>query len=87
MITIGPLVSEIFMFESVSSCTDGRRLKSHPISSPGAFANKAISLLLLCLLIINTKKLKDTLDLFAASNSDQRQYDNSTSVFQSYANS
>ena len=28
------LVSEIFMFESVDGRTDGRRLESHPISSP-----------------------------------------------------
>ena len=41
LITIGQLVSEIFMFESVDARTDGqthgRRLESHTISSPWAF--------------------------------------------------
>ena len=27
-------ISKIFMFESVDARTDGRRLESHPISSP-----------------------------------------------------
>ena len=38
LVVIGLLVSEIFMFESVDGRTDaqthGRRLESHPISSP-----------------------------------------------------
>ena len=39
MIMIGQLVSEIFMFESVDGCTDGRQLESHTISSPWAFGS------------------------------------------------
>ena len=42
-ITTGQLVSEIFMFESVDTqtdgCTDGRRLESQTISSPWAFGS------------------------------------------------
>ena len=39
LITIGQLVSEIFMFESVDARTHGRRLESHTISSPWAFVS------------------------------------------------
>ena len=43
LITIGQLVLEIFMFESVDGRTDarmhGRRLESHTLSSPWAFGS------------------------------------------------
>ena len=41
LILIGQLVSEIFMFESVNTRTDGRRLQSHTISfGSGELKNK-----------------------------------------------
>ena len=39
LIMIRQLVSEISMFESVDPRMEGRRLDSHPISSPGAFCS------------------------------------------------
>ena len=44
---IGQLVSEIFMSESVNGRTDGRRLESHPISSPRAFGSGELKMWLL----------------------------------------
>ena len=42
LITIGQLVSEIFMFESVDPRRDGRQLESHPVSSPQAFGSNEL---------------------------------------------